>query len=117
VRCVYPHDRGTGDAHTSLDAAQAERAAELARLGTETTDKQFTELNSLLKWNAKDADFGTAFYTTLGGPGKTLEFHGRMSLDGTQGNDKERLAPTRQLQRAMGTARESPSASRRRGTS
>ncbi|MFD0393689.1 hypothetical protein ACFQ3Z_19820 [Streptomyces nogalater] len=68
------------------------------------TDKQFTELNSLLKWNARDADFSTAFYTSLGGPEKTLEFYGRMSLDGTQGNDRERLALTRQLQRGMGIA-------------
>ncbi|MFF2212843.1 hypothetical protein [Streptomyces antibioticus] len=100
-----------GDAHNaghsayeSLDDAQVERAAELAKRGTEMTDKQLTELNSLLKWNAKDADFSTGFYQSLGGPEKTLEFYGRMSLDGTEGDDKERLALTRQLQRNMGTA-------------
>ncbi|MCL3993916.1 hypothetical protein [Streptomyces lavenduligriseus] len=90
--------------YESLDEAQVERAAELAKLGIKMTDEQFTELNSILKWNAKDADFSTAFYTSLGGPEETLEFYGRMSLDGTQGNDKERLALTRQLQRSMGTA-------------
>lgn len=90
--------------YESLDEAQVERAAELAKLGPKMTDTQLTELNSIMKWNAKDADFSTGFYKSLGGPEKTLEFYGRMSLDGTEGDDKERLALTRQLQRNMGTA-------------
>lgn len=98
-----PHNAGHSS-YTSLDKAQVERAAELAKLGPKMTDKQFTELNSIMKWNAKDADFSTAFYKSLGGPEKSLEFYGRISLDGTEGDDKERLALTRQLQRNMGTA-------------
>ncbi|MFE9626877.1 hypothetical protein [Streptomyces sp. NPDC006527] len=90
--------------YESLDEAQVERAAELARRGPKMTDKQLTELNSIIKWNAKDADFSTGFYKSLGGPEEILEFYGRMSLDGTEGDDKERLALTRQLQRNMGSA-------------
>ncbi|MFE5599344.1 hypothetical protein ACFQ8O_09150 [Streptomyces coelicoflavus] len=90
--------------YASLDEAQSERAAELAKLGTELTDKQFMELNSIMSFNARDADFSTAFYKSLGGPQETLEFYGRMSLDGTAGDDKARLALTRQLQQNMGLA-------------
>lgn len=90
--------------YESLDDAQAERAAELAKLGPKMSDKQYMELNSIMRFNARDADFSTDFYKSLGGPKDTLEFYGRMSLDGTIGNDKERLALTRQLQRNMGLA-------------
>ncbi|MFJ4624347.1 hypothetical protein [Streptomyces sp. NPDC088812] len=90
--------------YESLDDAQAERAAELAKLGPELSDKQFMELNSIMKFNARDADFSTDFYKSLGGPKEALEFYGRMSLDGTMGDNKERLALTRQLQRNMGLA-------------
>ncbi|GAA2576114.1 MULTISPECIES: hypothetical protein [Streptomyces] len=90
--------------YASLDEAQSERAAELAKLGTELTDQQFMELNSIMRFNARDADFSTAFYKSLGGPMETLEFYGKMSLDGTAGDDKARLALTRQLQQNMGTA-------------
>lgn len=62
------------------------------------------ELNSIPRFNARDADFSTDFYKSLGGPKEALEFYGRMSLDGTMGDDKERLALTRQLQRNMGLA-------------
>ncbi|MEU5251522.1 hypothetical protein [Streptomyces longwoodensis] len=88
----------------SLDDAEIERAAELAKLGTAMSDKQFTELNSILKYNARDSDFSTGFYKSLGGPEKSLRFYGLMSLDGTQGDDEQRLELTRQLQRSMGTA-------------
>ncbi|MFJ4280732.1 hypothetical protein [Streptomyces massasporeus] len=99
-----PHNAGHST-YKSLDDAQSERAAELAKLGPKMTDKQFTELNSIMKWNAKDAYFSTAFYKSLGGPEETLDFYGRMALEGTQGDDhKERLALTRQLQRNMGNA-------------
>ncbi|MFD7058106.1 hypothetical protein [Streptomyces sp. NPDC059906] len=90
--------------YASLDEAQSERAAELVGLGTELTDKQFAELNSIMRFNARDADFSTAFYQAIGGPREALEFYGRVSLDGTAGNDKARLALTRQLQRNMGLA-------------
>ncbi|MEU3413611.1 hypothetical protein ABZ760_20485 [Streptomyces sp. NPDC006658] len=100
-----------GDAHnfghetyTSLDDAEQQRATELAGLGTKMNDRQLAEFNSLMKWNAKNPDFSTAFYKTLGGPDEVLEFYGRMALDGTEGDDKKRLELTRQLQRNMGTA-------------
>ncbi|MEU3087526.1 DUF6571 family protein [Streptomyces massasporeus] len=99
-----PYNAGHSS-YKSLDDAQSERAAELAKLGPKMTDKQFTELNSIMRWNAKDADFSTAFYKSLGGPEETLDFYGRMALEGTQGDEnRERLALTRQLQRNMGTA-------------
>lgn len=88
----------------SLDEAQAERAAELAKVGPKMSDKQYMELNSIMRFNAKDADFSTDFYKSLGGPKEALEFYGRMSLDGTVGDDKQRLALARQLQRNMGVA-------------
>ncbi|MFF8970587.1 hypothetical protein [Streptomyces sp. NPDC014995] len=90
--------------YESLDDAQAERAAELAKLGPEMSDKQYMELNSIMRFNARDADFSTDFYKSLGGPKEALEFYGRMSLDGTMGDNKERLALARQLQRNMGLA-------------
>ncbi|WP_409471628.1 hypothetical protein [Streptomyces sp. HC307] len=98
-----PHNAGHSS-YDSLDEAQVERAAELAKLGPTMSDKQFMELNSIMRFNAKDADFSTDFYKSLGGPKDALEFYGRMSLDGTIGDDKERLALTRQLQRNMGVA-------------
>ncbi|MFE4535132.1 hypothetical protein ACFRKB_08610 [Streptomyces scopuliridis] len=90
--------------YTSLDDAQVERQLELAALGPKMTDAQLAEFNSHMKYNAKDPDFTTAFYQGLGGPEATLEFYGRMSIDGTGGDDKARLALTQELQRTMGTA-------------
>lgn len=90
--------------YSSLDDAQAERALELAALGPDMTKGQYTELNTLLKFNARDPEFSTSFYKGLGGPEEALRFYGRMSHDGTQGDDKERLALARDLQRHMGVA-------------
>ncbi|GHA36634.1 hypothetical protein GCM10010329_69740 [Streptomyces spiroverticillatus] len=90
--------------YASLDAAQTERALELARIGPMLSNAQFTELNSILAFNAKDSDFSTAFYQGLGSPKKALEFYARMSLDCTVGDQPERLALAKDLQRAMGTA-------------
>jgi hypothetical protein len=106
LRKSHGNDRHNAghSSYDSLDEAQAERAAELAELGPELTDKQFTELNSIMSFNARDADFSTTFYTSLGGPKESLEFYGRMAMDGTAGDDKTRLALTRQLQRNMGMA-------------
>ncbi|MFD3518305.1 hypothetical protein [Streptomyces sp. NPDC058657] len=88
----------------SLDEAQQERALELAKAGPMMSDAQFTELNAILKFNAKDSDFSTAFYQGLGGPEQALDFYARMSLDCTAGDQPERLALAKELQRAMGTA-------------
>ncbi|MCL6733004.1 hypothetical protein [Streptomyces neyagawaensis] len=98
-----PHNAGHSS-YGSLDEAQAERASELAKHGPEMTDKQFTELNSIMKYNAKDSDFSTAFYRSLGGPKDALEFYGRMALDGTAGKDENRLTLTKQFQHNMGMA-------------
>ncbi|MEU6101340.1 hypothetical protein [Streptomyces flaveolus] len=106
LRKSHGNDRHNAghSSYDSLDEAQAERAAELAKRGADMTDKQFTELNSIMSFNARDADFSTTFYKSLGGPKETLEFYGRMALDGTAGDNKTRLALTRQLQRNMGMA-------------
>ncbi|HWU10825.1 MAG TPA: hypothetical protein VN520_31485 [Streptomyces sp.] len=90
--------------YDSLDGAQAERALELAERGTGITEKEFTEFNRIMKYNAKDSDFSTSFYRGIGGPKEALEFYGQMSLNGTEGSDKDRLALTRDLQRNMGVA-------------
>ncbi|MFJ2744060.1 hypothetical protein ACIO3O_30910 [Streptomyces sp. NPDC087440] len=88
----------------SLDEAQSERALELAKVGPMLSNAQFTELNGILTFNAKDSDFSTAFYQGLGGPKQALDFYARMSLDCTAGDQPERLALAKDLQRAMGTA-------------
>lgn len=90
--------------YRSLNEAQRERALELAKVGPLLTNAQFTELNTLLRFNAKDSDFSTAFYRGLGGPAQALDFYARMSLDCTVGDQPERLALAKDLQRAMGTA-------------
>ncbi|GHH49387.1 hypothetical protein [Streptomyces candidus] len=91
-------------AYGSLDDAQQERALELARSGPSMTEDQYAEFNSIMKFNAKDADFSTAFYRGLGGPKQALDFYARMSLHGTEGDDPTRLAQVQELQRSMGTA-------------
>ncbi|MGW7411896.1 hypothetical protein [Streptomyces sp. NPDC054863] len=90
--------------YRSLDDAQQERALELAKIGPMMTAPQFAELNNILKFNAKDSDFSAAFYRGLGGPKQALDFYARMSLDCTVGDQPERLALAKELQRGMGTA-------------
>ncbi len=88
--------------YDSLDDAQQKRANELAELGPNMTDKQLQELNRIMKHNARDPDFSTAFYKELGGPKAALQFYGEMSLDGTEGDDRARLDLTKEFQRNMG---------------
>ncbi|MFJ6700524.1 hypothetical protein ACIQM4_31375 [Streptomyces sp. NPDC091272] len=90
--------------YRSLDEAQQERALELARVGTMMTAPQFAELNRILRFNAKDSDFSAAFFRGLGGPKETLDFYARMSLDCTVGDQPERLALAKELQRGLGAA-------------
>ena len=90
--------------YSSLDDAQAERALELAALGPGMNNQQYAEFNRLVAFNAKDAEFSTAFYKGLGRPERVLKFYARMSLDGTQGDDKDRLALAKAFQRNMGVA-------------
>ncbi|MEU1928095.1 hypothetical protein ABZ516_11940 [Streptomyces sp. NPDC019826] len=70
--------------YDSLDDAQTERALELAERGTGITDKEFAELNRIMKYNARDSDFSTAFYQGIGGPREALEFYGQMQTTNTR---------------------------------
>jgi hypothetical protein len=88
--------------YSSLDDAQKERALELAKLGPEMNAQQYAEFNTLMKFNADDPAFAAGFYQGLGGPEEALRFFGQMSIDGTEGDDKARLALSQEMQRAMG---------------
>ncbi|WP_237719983.1 DUF6571 family protein [Streptomyces xiaopingdaonensis] len=91
--------------YSSLNEAQAERAAELAEKGDEMSPKELSELNRLLEQNGreKNGEFATRVYEKLGGPEKALEFYAQMSVQGT-GDDASatRLDAVQQLQRNMG---------------
>ncbi|MGW2836856.1 hypothetical protein ACWCWD_03540 [Streptomyces sp. NPDC001493] len=97
------HDFGHAT-YESLDDAQAQRALELARAGADISDKDFTELNSIMRYNRSDPEFTTEFFKGLGGPKDVLEFYGTLSLDGTEGDNKTRLALAKELQRNMGVS-------------
>ncbi|MEV2210820.1 DUF6571 family protein [Streptomyces sp. NPDC050997] len=90
--------------YDSLNDAQVDRALELAKRGEHMTNGELAEFNRLVKFNGqdKDGEFATEFYKGLGDPKKALEFYGTMALDGTAGDDKSRLALTRDLQKSMG---------------
>ncbi|TGA85689.1 DUF6571 family protein [Streptomyces sp. MZ04] len=100
-----PKNPGHKD-YESLNDAQAQRAVELAKKGDSMTNRELAEFNRIMQYNGqeKGSEFATAFYKGLGGPEKTLEFYGNMSLNGTAGDDKSRLALTQDLQRNMGNA-------------
>ncbi|NJQ02726.1 DUF6571 family protein [Streptomyces zingiberis] len=99
------HDFGHAR-YTSLDDAQAERALELAALGPDMSNRQLAEFNTLVKHNGREPNgrFATLLYEGLGGPEEALRFYGRMSINGTEGDNPERLAGVRELQRNMGHA-------------
>ncbi|GHJ35988.1 DUF6571 family protein [Streptomyces sp. TS71-3] len=99
-----PHNAGRST-YDSLNDAEAERAAELARKGDKMSDAELRELNQLLQFNSKekDGEFATDFYKGLGGPEKALEFYAQMSIDGTDPDaTKTRLNEVRDLQKLMG---------------
>ncbi|WP_262064001.1 DUF6571 family protein [Streptomyces sp. STR69] len=98
------HDAGHAD-YGSLNEAQAARAVELAKKGEHMSNAELKEFDRLMKYNGteKGGEFATDFYKTLG-PEKTLEFYGSMALDGTAGDNKVRLALTKDLQQSMGLA-------------
>ncbi|MFF3504154.1 hypothetical protein [Streptomyces sp. NPDC003247] len=100
-----PYNAGHAS-YESLNDAQVDRALELAKKGEDMTNTELAELNRLVKFNGqdKDGEFATEFYKGLGGPEKALEFYGTMALDGTAGNDKARLALTKDFQQSMGMA-------------
>ncbi|MFF5971686.1 hypothetical protein ACFY7C_09170 [Streptomyces sp. NPDC012769] len=96
----------TGDKHNfsapkyaSLDAEEAARAVDLARKvtgegGTARNVEALKQLEELMNDNAKDPEFSTAFYRTMG-PEGALEFYATMSLDSTSlgpaGQDRVRM--------------------------
>ncbi|WP_327683773.1 DUF6571 family protein [Streptomyces sp. NBC_00467] len=95
--------------YDSLDAAQEERAAELAQRslklykeGKELSEEELKELRTLLKYNADDQPFATKLYRDLG-PEGALRFQAQISLDGTaEGGTQLQLA--RSIQDSMGVA-------------
>ncbi|MFF7206346.1 hypothetical protein [Streptomyces sp. NPDC008141] len=95
--------------YDSLDAAQEERAAELAQRslklykeGKELSEEELKELRTILKYNADDQPFATKLYRDLG-PEGALRFQAQISLDGTaEGGTQLQLA--RSIQDSMGVA-------------
>ncbi|MCX4508773.1 hypothetical protein OHA27_00340 [Streptomyces sp. NBC_01619] len=95
--------------YDSLDAAQEERAAELAQKslklykeGKELSEEELKELRTILKYNADDQPFATKLYRDLG-PEGALRFQAQTSLDGTaEGGTQLQLA--RSIQDSMGIA-------------
>ncbi|MFC8433197.1 hypothetical protein [Streptomyces sp. NPDC057253] len=85
---------------TSLDAADATHAAELMKKGDKLTDTELTELNHLMKANAKDPVFATDFYKQLGQEG-SLKLYGQLALQTTDASD-ERRKLLQEMQRNMG---------------
>ncbi|NUL03195.1 hypothetical protein HRW07_08060 [Streptomyces lunaelactis] len=95
--------------YESLDDAQEERANELAQKslrmykeGKELSEAELRELQTLIKYNAKDQPFAEALYRDLG-PEGALRFQAQLSLDGTaDGGTQLQLA--RSIQDSMGVA-------------
>ena len=85
---------------TSLDSADATHAAELMKKGDKLSDTELTELNHLMKANAKDPVFATSFYKQLGQEG-SLQLYGQLALQTTDASD-ERRKLLQQMQRNMG---------------
>ncbi|MFD5591626.1 hypothetical protein [Streptomyces griseorubiginosus] len=85
---------------TSLDAADATHAAELMKKGDKLTDTELTELNHLMKANAKDPVFATDFYKQLGQEG-SLKLYGQLALQTADASD-ERRKLLQEMQRDMG---------------
>ncbi|MBF9073695.1 hypothetical protein [Streptacidiphilus fuscans] len=103
----------TGTNQQSFNAApvggipeeEAAQAANLARQGNNLTTAQLAQLDALLKANANDPRFTTAFYNDLGPQGTLLSW-GQLS-EGTTGNppaDPNRVALLKDLQQQLGTS-------------
>jgi hypothetical protein len=91
----------------SLNDAQAERAAELAKKGDKMSDTELAEFNRIMKYNGRepDGEFSTKFFQKLGGPEKTLDFYAQMATDGTESDaGKTRLNEVKELQVNLGNA-------------
>ncbi|GGZ39354.1 DUF6571 family protein [Streptomyces poonensis] len=85
---------------TSLDDADATRAAELIKKGDKLTDAELTQLNQLMKANQNDPVFATRYYQQLGQEG-SLQLYGQLALQTADASD-ERKALLQQMQRNMG---------------
>ncbi|MFD9034588.1 DUF6571 family protein [Streptomyces sp. NPDC059567] len=106
----------TGDKHNfnaptyeSLDAEEAARAAALAKKvtgdgGTARNVEALKQLEELMNDNAKDPEFSTSFYRTMG-PEGSLEFYAKMSLDATSLGPagQDRAAMVHNIQNDMGS--------------
>ncbi|MEW2389371.1 DUF6571 family protein [Streptomyces venezuelae] len=95
--------------HTSIDAAEVARAAELAKIvsgegGTARHVKELKELAELTHANKNDPEFSTGFYRKLG-PEGTLEFYANMSLNATSLGlaGQDRVALVHGIQNDMGS--------------
>ncbi|WP_069990989.1 hypothetical protein [Streptomyces qinglanensis] len=102
------HDAGHAT-YTSLDDAQAKEAArlgekelELAAHGKELSTPDLQRLRDLTKYNAKDAEFATAFYREMG-PKKALQLHGQLGIDASTDGGDTRRALSRTIQNSMDT--------------
>ncbi|MCB5181784.1 hypothetical protein [Streptomyces antimicrobicus] len=102
------HDFG-GPKYTSLDAEQADRAAELMKKltkdpgGVARNPEALRELEDLLDDNRNDPEFSTDFYRKLG-PEATLESYAKLSIDASSLGEagKDRLAMVGNIQNDMG---------------
>ncbi|MFE3073269.1 hypothetical protein [Streptomyces sp. NPDC059247] len=87
----------------SLDAEEAQRAADLAKKGRDISHEELVRLNELLGDNSGSKEFSRTFYDHLG-PKGALEFFGQLSTDTYEYSkvDKERLADVQALQKNLG---------------
>ncbi|MEY9843793.1 hypothetical protein [Streptacidiphilus sp. MAP5-3] len=104
----------TGSSTTSFNAKpvggiaeeEAQQAAALAAQGNNLTDAQLAQLDALLKANANDPRFTTAFYQDLG-PKESLLFYGQLawgSAGNGAANDPGRVAVLKDLEAQLGTS-------------
>lgn len=104
----------TGSSTTSFNAKpvggiaeeQAKQAAALAALGGNMSDAQLSQLDALMRANANDPRFTTAFYQDLG-PKESLLFYGQLawvSAGNGSANDPGRVAVLKDLQAQLGTS-------------
>ncbi|MET9322915.1 hypothetical protein ABZX75_22365 [Streptomyces sp. NPDC003038] len=99
----------SGPKYTTLDAEQADRAAELMKKlskeqgGVARNPEALRELEDLLDDNRNEADFSTDFYRKLG-PEGTLEAYAKLSIDASTLGEagKDRLSMVGNIQNDMG---------------
>ncbi|MEU6238100.1 DUF6571 family protein [Kitasatospora sp. NPDC047058] len=90
----------TGTDRTSFNAKpvggqpeeEAEKAADLLRLGDKATEAQILELNQLVKSHAGDPRFATAFYSSTGPDGFLSSYGALSEFGGYYGSDATKKA-------------------------